>query len=140
MLDALHYCALLDDSRSMPPDPRKWRPPGRTAKCALLFTDAEYQEVLRYIPGNLEREDVELALTSSRIRLTIVAPDYPCYNVLAECNGVEYIRCGNYEDYAKLHSRLSDPTQQEKDKHQKVFEKIIRDFAATVSATAMEDA
>lgn len=137
VLDALHYFAQLDVS-SGKLDSRKWRPTGRTAKCILLFTDAEFQDMVSYVPGNLEVGDVGRALQASRIRLSIVAPNYPCYHELAEYGGI-FVPCGSHEDFPKMRLHSADLTQKEKDEHRQTFEDIIRDFARTVTATATEE-
>lgn len=139
VLDALHYVSQMEVA-SGKTDPGKWRPTGRTAKCVMLFTDAPCQDLVSYVPGNLELEDVGNALASSRIRLSIIAPDFDCYHELAEYNGVYYVPCGKPEDFPKMHLSAAELTPQEKANHKMTFEDIIRDFARTVTATATEEA
>jgi hypothetical protein len=138
VLDALHYVSQMGVSATKL-DPGKWRPTGRTAKCVMLFTDAPCQDLVSYVPGNLELDDVGNALASSRIRLSIIAPDFDCYHELAEYGAI-YVPCGKSEDFPKMHLSKDDLTPQEQADHKMTFEDIIRDFAKTVTATATEEA
>ena len=124
VLDALHQVANFPVSSKLPPDPFAWRPTGHTAKCVLVFTDYECQEFVSYVDGNLKMDDVAETLNENRIRVCIVAPDYPCYKDLAEYQNIDYEVCGLHGEFeAKIKSAG-------------YFEKIINNFAKTVTATA----
>ena len=139
VLDALHYVSQLEEASSRTPDPLKWRPTGHAAKCVLLFTDAGCQETVSYYPGNLDLGDVGQVLRTSRIRLSIVAPDYECYHDLAEWGAI-FIPCGKHEDFREMRLCANELTPQEKAANRKSFEDILLDFARTVTATATEEA
>ena len=124
-LDALHYCAArMKVAGKLPAPPMEWRPTGTAAKCIILFTDAEFQETVSYTDGNFTAHEVADALNTLRIRLSIIAPQYDCYLDFSEEQGVLYENCGE-------HKHFRDKIEQGG-----YFEKIIRDFARTVTATA----
>ena len=124
VLDALHKVANFNISSKLPPDPFAWRPTGHAAKCVLLFTDYAFQDYVSYVEGNQTKDDVVEVLNENRIRVCIIAPEFPCYAELAEEQDIDYEPCGPHEDFpAKIKSAG-------------YFEKIIQAFAKTVTATA----
>ena len=85
LLDALFKVATMGETaRGDPPDPNNWRDMSEAKRLVIVFTDAAYKPemVLPEARGG-RLDDVKTAITSSKVILSVFAPDLPCYDDLA---------------------------------------------------------
>jgi len=87
LLDAL--CMVSDfgfTERGAPSDNLKWRHASEAIRFVVAFTDATYHpKMSRLVKGEKgELDDAMNQMITARIRLSIYAPELPCYDALSE--------------------------------------------------------
>lgn len=86
LLDALFRVAKCDDAKKGDPEnDRKWRYRGSAARVVVVFTDASYHPTMA-IPeaAGATAADAKNAMIQSKIRLSVFAPELPCYDELSD--------------------------------------------------------
>jgi hypothetical protein len=130
LLDALYKLSTLGqtDKGAQEDDPRKWRYRSTAARVIVVFTDASYKEKLG-LPeakgGTLD--DVINALQTNKIILSIFAPQFDCYNKLAEIDKSEYQPVGEPGNPKALDEFTKD---------QNNFRETMKQLARSVSKSA----
>jgi len=86
LLDALYRVAKCEDSaKGEPESDRKWRYRGAAARVVVVFTDATYHPMMS-IPeaAGGTGADAKNAMIQTKIRLSVFAPELPCYDELTD--------------------------------------------------------
>lgn len=93
LLDALHRLAAMPqtDEGAATPDPLRWRYRSDAVRVVIVFTDATYKPTVRMGPAaGATVADVKQAVIAGRLLLYLFAPEAPCYEELAACDGAEW--------------------------------------------------
>ncbi|MFO0963732.1 MAG: vWA domain-containing protein [Phycisphaerales bacterium] len=86
LLDALYLIATREASgRSDAEDDRKWRFRGTAARVVIVFTDASYHDRMS-VPDAAggTASDAKNAMIQGKVRLSVFAPELPCYDALSD--------------------------------------------------------
>lgn len=86
LLDALYLVAKSEDcAKGEADNEHKWRSRGAAARVVVVFTDATYHPTMS-IPSASggKASDVKNAIIQAKIRLSIFAPELPCYDELSD--------------------------------------------------------
>ncbi len=86
LLDVLYRVAKCEDAaKGEAESDRKWRNRGAAARVVVVFTDASYHPTMA-IPeaSGGTASDAKIAMIQSKIRLSVFAPELPCYDELSD--------------------------------------------------------
>lgn len=84
-----HVASMPVSAKGEPYNGNSWRPANAAARIVVIFTDASFKEPLEK-PKGATIDDVFNKLTSTKIILSIFAPDIPCYEKLSEMDKAEW--------------------------------------------------
>jgi hypothetical protein len=134
LLDALYKLANMGqmDKGAQLEDQNKWRYRSGAARVVVVFTDASFKERLA-LPeakgGTLD--DVINALQTNKIILSLFAPQFDCYNRLAEIDKSEYMPVGEPGNVKALDDFTKDQAN---------FKETMKQLARSVSKSAEVEA
>ncbi len=126
LLDALYKVSTCGQTdKNAPEDPLRWRYRSTAGRVVVIFTDAPFKPNMA-IPeargGGFQ--DIQNAVQSNRIILSIFAPDLACYNELGSLDKAEYIAVPGDSGLASFTGDRSN------------FQETLRQLAASVSKSA----
>jgi hypothetical protein len=130
LLDALFKVASMPQTgKGEPPDASKWRYASGAVRVVVVFSDAGFKEKMT-IPeasgGTIE--DVKNVCMQNRIKLSVYAPQMPCYDEFSDLPGSEIMSVPGADPVAALRDFTAD---------QKNFQHTLQQLAKTVTASAV---
>lgn len=133
LLDALYRVAKCDDvGKGEPESDRKWRYRSAAARVVVVFTDASYHASMA-IPeaAGGTAADAKNAMIQSKIRLSIYAPELPCYDEISDLphSEVNAIPLNGASPVAALEAFTRDKAN---------FKTVLQQLAKSVSASSYE--
>lgn len=129
LLDALYKIATMGQTEEFAESsPYKWKNRHEASRVVIIFTDEPYQENLSTVPG-ASVDDVITAIESSRIYLSIFAPEMECYDILSEADRAEYEAISGENPQEALEQFTSDQTN-----FRKTMEMLAKTVAASIPA------
>ena len=89
LLDALHRIANAPSSDAAAgEDPGSWRHRSHAARIVVVFTDASYHESMSIPEASGGKVDDAIhSMINAKIRLSVFAPELPCYDALSAMPG-----------------------------------------------------
>jgi hypothetical protein len=131
LLDAIYRVISVESTeKGAAEDPGRWRHRREAIRMLIVFTDASFTPVMRVPEANGGTvADIVNLLGSSKVLMTIFAPNFPCFDELARAQGSEYNVVG--PEGADPQQALAEFT-----KDQANFRRALEQLARTVSKSA----
>ena len=138
LLDALYKLGKAGSTPkcSQELDPYKWRYRSEAARVVIVFSDASFHPVTALSEApNLDWQEIANLIMQEKIRLSVYAPQMPCYDDLSQIDKCEYMPVEfdpsiQNDAVYKLREFTADTAN---------FQKTLEQLAKTVSASAVAE-
>ena len=130
LLDGLWKVAHLPATdRGENPHPEKWRARGEAARCVIIFTDAPaHMRIDLPEARGAKWEDLAREIHAARLKITLYAPEAPCFETLSMLSDIEVETIGALPEAQEAMSRFVSSRQN--------FEKTLRQLARSITVSA----
>lgn len=130
LLDGLWKVAHLPvTERGGNPHPEKWRARGEAARCVIIFTDAPaHMRIDLQEARGAKWEDLAREIHAARLKITLYAPEAPCFETLSMLSDIEVETIGALKEAQEAMSRFVSSRQN--------FEKTLRQLARSITVSA----